>query len=331
MYNRRFNVIVTTIELGTIDMNKDMLNGIITALITPIDQDGKLDHKSLENLINRQIAASIDGLVIAGSTGEGNMLSENEYYELIAQAGEYGNKQIPIIPTIAGASTSSALVKLEKLNKLGTNARDIDKLLCTVPHYVKPSQEGIIEHFSKLCKNTDIPIIIYNHPGRTGVSISDESLSILSTIKNIHGIKDGADDITRPTRLHHLTRENNFRFLSADDTTFLSYIAAGGDGIISVMSNLYPKLMKMLYNLALIAPINEAAAIQQDLSKLIELVMSSPNPVGIKYVLSSLDLCKPNVHSPLTELNNKLLQNNIKSELKKIMPLADELKDTLKL
>jgi len=292
-----------------------IFKNVLTALITPFSYD-KIDLATLEHLIDRQIDASIDGIVVGGSTGEGNLLSTDEYYKLISHSVRHSNKNIPIIAGFTAASTTDAILKTKKLCDLGVNG-----LMATAPHYIKPEQEGLFEHFKSINDASNVPIMIYIHPPRTGCNLSDDILVKLAELDQIAAVKDASDDLEKPLRI--LPQLNTkFNLLTGNDTSTLSYSANGGSGIVSVISNIAPKICKNLYSLWCNGNFTDALQLQQKLMPPLTSIFAQSNPIGIKYASSKMNLCKNYVRPPLTIANNDTMQK-IDKELFKLMKLEN--------
>ncbi len=271
------------------------LNGIITAIITPFDND-KLDFNCFESLIIKQIETQIDGIVVAGSTGEGMLLTKEEYEQLLHCAINISRGKIPIIACCSHSSTRYVLELIKIAEKMQVSA-----LLCTVPNYVKPSQNGILQHFYNIHSNTSLPIILYNIPGRTCVEMSDETIIELSKLPRVIGIKDSGNDFIRPMRL----KIQNFSILAGDDINALMSYAHGAIGLVSVLSNLAPKTIKNIYTSFSENRVKESLELQKKLLPLYQVLSIEPNPVSIKYVMSLFNLCKPDIRLPLCLPSNQ--------------------------
>jgi 4-hydroxy-tetrahydrodipicolinate synthase len=272
----------------------NIFQGTITALITPLSGD-RIDFDSLKKLINLQIDAGIDGIVVGGSTGEGNSLSDDEYNALIEASCLQAGKKIPVIASISTVSTKSAINKIKEIRYFGARG-----LMCTVPHYIKPTQHGIIEHFKQIHDSSDLPIMIYVHPGRTGIDLKDETIIRLSKFDRIVAIKDAGDDINRPLRL--LTEvKDGFSMLTGNDENRIAYSSHGGGGCVSVISNLWPKKCKQLQDFLNNSEFAKALEIQKTLMPVYKAVFAEPNPIGIKYAASALGLCSDEIRLPLTQ------------------------------
>ncbi len=272
-----------------------IFKGILTALITPFDENDHIDFKTLQPLVERQIDSGVNGLVIAGSTGEGSSLSDAEYYELIKTAIACSKGKIPIIAGTVGVSTASVCEKISILSSMG-----IDGIMCTAPHYIRPEQDGLYQHFQAINNASTVPIMIYLHPGRTGCDMSDDTIIRLSALDKIVALKDCSSDIEKPLRL--LTQVNSpFVFLTGDDNRFLAYSAHGGVGCVSVMANIFPKICKKIESLWSSGNIDKARELQQNLMPFMSALFSESNPIGIKYAAHELKLCSDKIRLPLTK------------------------------
>lgn len=270
-----------------------MFEGIITALITPF-RNNEIDLKALEQLIQKQIDAGIKSIVIAGSTGEGTSLPESEYYHLIKQAVLFSDERINIIANIGGASTDEVCSKIREVSKLGING-----IMCTLPYYVRPEQNGLVEHLKKAAGSTNLPIMLYLHLGRTGCNISDESLIQISQVQNILAIKDASNDMQRPLRLSNLIKDN-FNFMIGDDNAILAYSACGGKGCVSVISNILPKTMRKIHEFCAAGDFDNARKLLQKILPVITATSIESNPIGIKYLAHLLGFITDEIRLPLT-------------------------------
>lgn len=273
-----------------------IFEGIITALITPF-KNNKIDYDSLKNLINKQIESKIDGIIIGGSTGEGGSLSDEEYYELIKKSTLFADKKISVIAGISSSNTMFTKNKIEKLSSM-----NIDGLMCTAPHYVRPEQDGIIKHYQEINFISKFPIMAYTHPIRTACDFSDETLIEISKLDKIIALKDASSDIAKPLRffsnISDQSVNSNFKFLTGDDINILAYNANGGSGCVSVFSNIFPKILKNIHDIAK-TDMNKSLEIHRNIIPFLSELFTKSNPIGIKYALSRIGLCKNELRLPL--------------------------------
>ena len=287
-----------------------MFKGSIPAVITPFD-GGKVDYDSLFKVLNYLIENGSHGLVPCGTTGESPTLSHDEHKKIIEETIRIADKRVPVIAGTGSNNTSEAIEYTEHAKSSGADAA-----LVVTPYYNKPTQTGLYEHFKKIAEKTDIPIIIYNIPGRSIVDMNIDTMIELSKIKNIIGVKDATNDLFRPL-LTRKKMQNNFCYLSGEDGTALAYLAQGGHGCISVTANVAPKLCSELHfawqkkNISLAQEINLKLAFLH----YVLFIESSPGPV--KYAASLMGLCNQDVRLPLTEIKDDT-KKIVKSCLKEL-------------
>lgn len=285
---------------------KDIFSGIITAMVTPFSGD-KINYSDLAKIIDRQINAKINAIVIAGTTGEGTLLSRSEYKELLHFTVKYAGDAINVI---AGCTEFSTLATLELVN-IAQNLGAAGVMLSTPP-YIKPNQRGLVAHYEFIHNNSNVPIILYSVPARCVVDFSDNSLLALDALDRIVALKDASSDASRPARL----RDHGIAMtlLSGDDLTCLAYNISGGNGCISVASNVYPEFCVKFFSLYKEGRYTEVEELQLKMAELYELLFIETNPAPTKYFLSLMNLCSDQVRMPLTSLsddNKKLLQQFI--------------------
>lgn len=284
-----------------------IFENILTALITPFKND-RIDYSSLEKLIHRQIDAGIGTVIAGGSTGEGNSLSEDEYFDLIAKCVDFAGGNIQVVAGLAGVSTNYVCDKINQLSQL-----KIDGLMCTTPHYIKPEQEGLYRHFAAVSEISKVPIMVYINPGRTGCDLSDDIILKISAFEQIKAIKDCSNDLEKPLRLHGFVKED-LNFLTGDDSRLLAYSANGGKGCVSVLSNIFPKLCLKINQYCRLNDFKSALNLQQELMIIIGGIFSESNPIGIKCAAELLKLCDGEIRIPLTKANNstaRKIQNSL--------------------
>ena len=285
-----------------------MFKGSFTALITPF-KDGKFDEASFRSLIDFQLESGTHGLVPTGTTGESPTLSHEEHIRIVEVCIEQANKKAPVIAGTGSNSTEEAIYLTKHAEKAGADAA-----LVVTPYYNKPSQEGLLQHFTKIANSVDIPIVIYNIPGRSIVDMSNETMSKLFEIKNIVGVKDATGDIPRV----YFTRSevgNEYNMLSGDDSTTLAFMTYGGHGAISVTSNIAPKLCSDFHSLCMDKNFYEASLINDKLMPLHRALFLESSPGPVKYAASKLDLCSEEVRLPVTKINNdtkKIIDNALR-------------------
>ncbi len=279
-------------------MNNNIFKGLITAIITPF-KEGRLDFAALEKIIEYQIDAKVDAIIVAGSTGEGASLTRNEYRSLVQASVDITKKRLPVIAGCSSSCTEFAIELAMECQKIGA-----DGLLCAVPPYIKPSQEGIFEHFKQLHDAVELPIMLYSVPSRTGVDFADETIIRLAQLPRILSLKDAGGDLERPLRLS-ASVPSNFNLLSGDDSVALAYNAQGGVGCVSVTSNVAPKFCKELQEAWQKGEASLALQIHKQLLPLYQAMFLETNPIPVKYAMHILGLCGPEIRLPLLPATEK--------------------------
>ena len=274
-----------------------MFKGSIPAVITPFDGNN-VDYNSLEKLLNHLIDNGSHGLVPCGTTGESPTLSHDEHKKIIEETIRIADKRVPVIAGTGSNNTLEAIEYTEHAEKSGADAA-----LVVTPYYNKPTQSGLYEHFQAIAKNTKIPIIIYNIPGRSIVDMSIETMIELSKIESIVGVKDATNDLFRPL-LTRKKMQNDFCYLSGEDGTALAYLAQGGQGCISVTANIAPKLCSEMHSEWQKGNISKAQEINLKLASLHNSLFVESSPGPVKYGASLLGLCNENTRLPLSSIND---------------------------
>jgi len=269
--------------------------GSITALITPF-RDGKVDSKAFQALVEWQIAQGTHGLVPCGTTGESATLSHAEHRHVVELCVEAAAGRVPVIAGSGSNSTTEA-IDLTRHAKLA----GADAALVVTPYYNKPNQAGMIAHYEAIHDAVDLPIFIYNIPGRSVVDMSVETMARLARLPNIVGVKDATADLTRPSR-QRLACGTDFCQLSGEDGTALGFNAHGGVGCISVTANVAPALCSAFQEACLAGDYARALELQDRLMPLHTALFVEPNPVPVKYAASRLGLCSPEVRLPMVEV-----------------------------
>lgn len=285
--------------------------GVNTALITPF-KDGQIDRIALRDLVNWQIQQGVHGLVPVGTTGESPTLSHEEHDEVIEITVTEAAGRVPVIAGAGSNNTSEAIRLAKHAEEVGANA-----VLIVSPYYNKPTQQGLKAHFLSIADElSSIPLIVYDIPGRSIVSVKDELLAELAKHKNIIGIKDATGDAARPARLSNLIGDD-FCQLSGDDATAFSYLASGGHGMISVVSNVAPKLYSDMYNSFCAGDIKTGMEINKKLMALHDGLFCEASPAPVKYAAERLRLCKSELRLPLVSVSDEA-----KSIIDKALALA---------
>lgn len=270
-----------------------MITGSLVAIVTPMHADGSLDIPGLRKLIDWHIAEGTDGIVIAGTTGESSTVSVEEHRELIRVTVEHTNKRIPVIAGTGGNSTEEAIVLTQYAREVGADAS-----LQVVPYYNRPTQEGMYQHFKKIAESVDIPIILYNVPGRTAADMTNETIVRLAQIKNIVGVKEASGNIGRDIELLAMVPDD-FAVYSGDDLSAMALMLCGGKGNISVTANIAPRAMHELCVAALRGDIALAKKINKPLIPLHQKLFFEPNPVPVKWALAEMGMIPTGIRLPL--------------------------------
>jgi len=289
-----------------------MLRGSITALVTPF-RNGAVDEQAFRKLVNWQIEQGIHGLVPCGTTGESPTLNHDEHRRVTEICIEQTGGRVPVMAGCGSNSTREAINLLSHAARAGADAA-----LIVTPYYNKPNQEGLFQHFKALNDAVDLPIVIYNIPGRSVVDMSVATMArCFKELKNIVGVKDATGNVAR-VPLQRMAMGEDFIQLSGEDQTALGFNAHGGQGCISVASNVAPKLTADFQNLCLAGDFKGALKIQDILTDLHDALFVEPNPGPIKYALELLGLCSADMRLPLVPL-----AENTKSLVKAAMIKAE--------
>ena len=290
-------------------MKKPVFTGACTALVTPFS-NGKVDYSMLRKLLHRQMAAGIHAGVLCGTTGEAPTLTAEEKLTIFQQAKEFTGDDCTIIAGTGSNSTQHALTLSRAAEEVGADA-----LLVVSPYYNKATAEGLLAHYTAVAGAVHIPVIAYNVPGRTGVDIPVEVYAQLAEIPNIAGVKEASSDITKINRIRSVC-PGDFSVWSGNDSMIVPVMALGGQGVISVLSNLLPVETQAMAQAALDGDFDTAAALQIQLTPLIDLLFSEPNPIPVKAAMELLGLDCGSCRMPLTPLSS----GNLK-KLKQVLSL----------
>lgn len=273
-----------------------MLKGSLVALITPMNQDGSINYEQLHDLIDWHIENGTDGIVAVGTTGESATLPVEEHLAVIEATVKHANKRVPVIAGTGANNTVEAIALSKAAEQAGA-----DYTLSVVPYYNKPSQEGIYQHFKAIAEATSIPMVIYNVPGRTVVSMSNDTILRLAKIPNIVGVKEASGNIGKNIELINSVPEG-FAVLSGDDPTGLPFMLCGGHGVVTVAANVAPKLFADMCRAALEGDIATARRLNEQLIPIYNTMFCEPSPAAPKWGLSLLGKCEPHVRLPLVAL-----------------------------
>ncbi|MBQ7346174.1 MAG: 4-hydroxy-tetrahydrodipicolinate synthase [Oscillospiraceae bacterium] len=278
-------------------MKEVLFTGTCTALVTPFLED-KVNYPMMEQLLRRQIDAGIRAVVICGTTGEAPTLSDEEKLELFRRAKSYVGTDCLIIAGTGSNCTSHAAYLSLAAEKVGADA-----LLVVSPYYNKTTPEGLLAHYLTIAHTVSIPIIAYNVPGRTGMDIPVSVCQRLSPIPNMVGIKEASSEITKVTRLCRECKD--FAVWTGNDDQIVPAIALGAKGVISVLSNVLPVQTQAMAQAALDGDLDTAAALQQELQPLVELLFCEPNPIPVKTAMKYIGYDCGGCRLPLTELSKE--------------------------
>lgn len=285
------------------------IQGAITAIVTPM-RDGKVDEESLVNLINFQIESGIHGLVPCGTTGESATLSFAEHKRVIELTVKTVAGRVPVI---AGTGANNTLEAIELTES--AKASGADAVLSVAPYYNKPSQEGLFRHFKAIAEAVDIPIVLYNVPGRTVVNMAPATVARLAALPNVIGIKEACGCLNQISEIIRICPKD-FIVLSGDDFTSMPTVLIGGKGVISVVSNVMPKAMSQLMEAALSSDLVKAKEIHYKLFPLMGTMFCYPSPAPAKKAVHLLGkIASPEVRLPMTEMDEPSM-NKLTAEMK---------------
>jgi len=278
-------------------MMKLPLSGTITALVTPMNSDGSIDHASLKNLIDMQIRNGITAIVPCGSTGESATMSVDEKCSVIRTTVEHAAGRVPVIAGTGSNDTMAAILMTRKAKELGADA-----VLLVSPFYNKPTQRGLIAHFSAIAESCDIPQILYNVPGRTASNmLAETQLALAERYTHIIATKEASADLEQIMEIIR-NRPEHFTVLAGDDSLALPIIASGGHGVISVLSNYAPKQFGNCIKAAVEGRWEEARAAHYALFELMKLNFIETNPIQVKGILSKMGICQEAYRLPMQPL-----------------------------
>jgi len=289
------------------------IKGVYTAIVTPFDMQGNIDEATYRNLIDFQIENGIDGIVPCGTTGESPTLSHEEHDRLIEITVEHVNKRVPVVAGTGSNSTREAV-------RLSTHAKraGVDGVMVVNPYYNKPTQKGLLLHFSEVANAVDIPVMVYNIKGRTGVNVETDTLmELCAACENIIAVKEASGDLEQMKSVISRRREG-FSVMSGDDTMALKLVGEGGDGVVSVASNIIPGKMVEMVHCALQGDIQAATALETPLVDFFKAMFVETNPIPIKTAMAVAGKCQEIFRLPMCSLSTEENRKIVTDALAKI-------------
>ncbi len=274
-----------------------MITGSIVAIVTPMGEDGSLDFERLRSLIDFHVVEGTDGIVIVGTTGESPTVDVDEHCELIRVAVGHSCGRIPVIAGTGANSTSEAIELARFAQTAGASAH-----LSVVPYYNKPTQEGLYRHFRAIAEAVELPMVLYNVPGRTVADLSNDTALRLAEISNVVGIKDATGSIDRACDLVERA-PSGFALYTGDDMTAAAFMLLGGHGAISVTANVAPRAMHEMCAAALAADVLRTRQVNARLLWLHRHLFCEANPIPVKWAVAQMGLIGPGIRLPLTPLS----------------------------
>jgi 4-hydroxy-tetrahydrodipicolinate synthase len=276
-----------------------MITGSLVAIVTPMHEDGRLDTARFRKLIDWHVAEGTSGIVVVGTTGESPTVDFDEHKDLIRIAVEHTQGRVPIVAGTGGNSTAEAIELTESARRAGATA-----CLSVVPYYNKPTQEGLYRHFRKVAETVDIPMILYNVPGRTVADLHNDTTLRLAQVPGIIGIKDATASIERGTDLVRRA-PRGFAVYCGEDSTALALMLLGGQGVISVTANVAPRLMSDMCARALAGDARTSREINLRLLPLHQRLFVEANPIPVKWCLAQMGLIEGGLRLPLVPLSER--------------------------
>ena len=291
------------------------LQGSFVALVSPMLENGSLDFHALEALLEWHIEPETNGIVSVGTTGESATVSVPEHLEIIKKTIDFVDGRVPVIAGTGGNSTQEAIDLTQTAAELGA-----DYALIVTPYYNKPNQEGLFQHFIKIADSVEIPQILYNVPARTACDLRPDTVMRLASHQNIVGIKEALDSSERLSELIRISQsvadQKNFSVFSGDDPSFSSFMANGGDGVISVAANIVPKYISQICSLNLSDQFDHAEELNSILKNLYELLFVESNPIPVKWMLNKMGRIQPGIRLPLVPFNQVFHEKTINEMIK---------------
>ncbi len=282
-------------------MNVTHMNGAWTALVTPFGERGDVDVRALRAIVEKQIERGIDGLVACGTTAETPTLRPEEQETVVRTVVEAADKRVPVMVGTGSHSTRQTIHQTLEAQKWGA-----DSVLVVCPYYNKPTQEGMYQHFRAVHEETNVPIVVYNVPGRTASDLLPKTLGRLANEGRVVGIKDATADMARLVENQNAVGARPFSFLSGDDFTILPFVALGGHGVVSVVSNLLPGDTHTLIQKTQEGALSQARVLNQKIVRLTQRLFEVSNPIPIKAAMALAGWCLPRCRLPLVPADEAL-------------------------
>jgi 4-hydroxy-tetrahydrodipicolinate synthase len=288
----------------------NLFKGAGVALVTPFSADMSIDFPALRQLVREQIAGGTNFLVVQGTTGESPTLTSDEKLKVLETVQEENNGQLPIVYGVGGNNTMAVAEAFSKI------PAGVDGILSVAPYYNKPIQRGFVAHYKAIAQATDLPIIMYNVPGRTGSNMLAETTLELAEVKNIVAMKEASGNMEQIMEIIRC-RPADFLVLSGDDALTMPLIAAGADGVISVVANSFPKQFSQMVAASLNGDLATARKLHYDLLPITKLFFTEGNPGGVKIALEELGWMAPHMRLPLVQVSDNL-RTAIQQETKEL-------------
>jgi len=291
---------------------------VLTAMITPFDENEKIDFKATRELVNFLIANGTDGLVVAGTTGESPTLTEEEKLDLFSYVVKVVQGRVPVIAGTGSNNTNASINLTKQAEKTG-----VDGIMLVTPYYNKPSQEGLYQHFNTIAASTTLPVMLYNIPGRSAVNMSADTIVRLSQVDNIVSVKEASGDLDQMTEIISRTADE-FTLYSGDDSLTLPSLAVGGNGVVSVASHIIGNEMQDMVTSYKKGEVAHAAAVHRSLLPTMKALFAAPSPTPVKAGLNMLGVnIREDVRLPMVPLN-KEEKSILQSVLQPLMTRDDE-------
>lgn len=278
-------------------MDLTRLRGCGTAIITPFKQDESVDETALRRFVEFQIKGGVDFLVACGTTGESVTMSEDEQARVVEVTLETVAGRVPVVAGAGGYNTREVIEKIHRYEALGADA-----ILSVTPYYNKPTQEGLYQHYRAIAAATELPIILYNVPGRTGCNMEPATVARLAEIANIVGTKEASGNISQIAEIASLV-DSSFKIFAGDDSVVLPVAALGGVGVISVASNLLPRLVSDLCHASVEGRLDEARKLNRQLTPIFKVMFIESNPVPVKTALAMIGMIEEVYRLPMAPMS----------------------------